>query len=130
MRKRLLIVDDERTIRFALSRYLARRGYDVDTTGEEAEARRLMSLHSYDFALLDLRLGASGGLEGLALVRFLRERAPQTKVALLTAYGSPEVALEARRCGADLLIEKPVSLPEIDRIVREQIESQPPEAGA
>ena len=126
-RRRLLIVDDEPTIRFALSRYLSRRGFEVDATGEDGEARALMSACSYDFALLDLRLGGSGGYEGFALVRFLRERAPGTKIALLTAYGSPEVANEARRCGANMLIEKPVSLQEIDRILREHVEAPGPE---
>ncbi|HUO86893.1 MAG TPA: response regulator, partial [Thermoanaerobaculia bacterium] len=55
---------------------------------------------------------------GLEVVRRIRERSPRTRIVLLTAYGSPDVAVEARRLGADSLLAKPQPLASLDEHLR------------
>lgn len=117
MTKRILVIDDERTILFAIRSYFSRFGYDVDCARELEEAEALLAHRSYDIVIADLRLTGSSGREGLEIVRFLRERSPQSPIVLLTAYGSPEIELEAAELGANAFLQKPKPLAELADIV-------------
>jgi DNA-binding response OmpR family regulator len=117
MTKRILIVDDERTILFAIRSYFNRFGYEVDCARELEEAEALLAHRRYDIVIADLRLTGSSGREGLDVIRFLRERSPQSPIVLLTAYGSPEIELEAAELGANAFLQKPKPLSELADIV-------------
>jgi len=115
--KRLLLVDDEETIVFAMSRYFSARGFAVDTARELNDARDLLSRGEYAAAIVDLRLTGVQGLEGLDVLRHIQEHCPRTRAILLTAYGSPDLDREARKWGADLVLSKPQPLPDLAQLL-------------
>lgn len=108
---RMLIIDDEYGLRFALSDFFRGLGYEVDAAAEREEAEALLENAVYEVVIADLRLSGTFGIEGLDLVEATRHACPTTRVVLLTANGSPEIAIEARRRGAAVCLQKPVSLP-------------------
>ena len=113
---RILIVDDEEPILFAMREYFAAKGWTVDCARETQEAEVLLSLNDYGVAILDLRLSGTPGAEGLDLIESVHARSPQTRIILLTAYGSREIEAEAFRRGADAFLHKPKPLSEVARI--------------
>ena len=117
MAQRLLLIDDEEPILFALREYFTAYGYDVDCAREMEEAEALLANVPYAGVIADLRLTGSHGAEGLEIIGYVRERCPWTRIIILTAYGSPEVEAEARRRGVDSFLHKPKPLPEVAQIV-------------
>jgi DNA-binding NtrC family response regulator len=111
---RLLIIDDEEAISFALWDYLGRSGFRVDRarTREEAEAL-LAGPEPYDLVLADLRLSSRDPRGGLDLLGRAHERSPGVAIILLTAYGSGEVEAELSRFGNAVLLAKPQPLARI-----------------
>jgi len=107
----MLIIDDEYGLRFALSDFFRGIGYDVDSAAEREEAEALLANEVYAVVIADLRLSGTFGIEGLDLVEATRHACPTARVVLLTANGSPEIEIEARRRGAAICLQKPVSLP-------------------
>jgi len=126
---RLLIVDDEAAILFALGDYLSRRGYRVDRARSREEAERLLGDVRYDLVIADLRLGTAEPRGGLQVLRRAREGQPRAKTILLTAYGSDEVEAELAALGTGRLLWKPQPLPRISEVVAELLEFQCPESG-
>jgi len=122
--KRLLIVDDEETIRFALTRYFGRLHFQVDCASELEEAEALVVYTCYDLVIADLSLTAGGSSEGLEILRLLRTACPATRVILLTAYGTPAVEREAMRRGADVFLHKPQPLDDLARIAQQLLGAQ------
>jgi DNA-binding response OmpR family regulator len=118
---RLLIVDDEEPILFALKDYFSARSYEVDCATARDEAEALIARHAYSAVIADLRL-AGDGHEGLELVGFTAGRSPATHVIVLTAYGSPEVESAARGHGAEAFLHKPIPLAELERVVAGLVE--------
>jgi DNA-binding response OmpR family regulator len=120
MRRRLLIVDDEPAILFALSSYLERREYEIDTAETLEEAASLLAANDYDVVMTDLRLSSRDGKaeEGLEVLRVVRKTRPRARTILLTAYGSPQIEAEATALGLDVYLEKPLPLAELDRLVQ------------
>jgi DNA-binding response OmpR family regulator len=112
----VLLVDDERAIAQPIAAYLGQRGWITDIACEPEEAEALAMHRRYDLAILDLCLTPWGGSEGLAVLRELRERCPGAVIIVLSAYVSAEADEEARRCGADAILRKPQSLPELARL--------------
>lgn len=121
---RLLIVDDEEPIRFALREYFSARGYAVDSAQEIEEAEAMINATSYDVVIADLRLTGIHGAEGLELVEYVRQRCP-AKVILLTAYGTPEIERAAYARGAAGFLHKPTPLAAIAELVAKVAESGP-----
>jgi DNA-binding response OmpR family regulator len=115
--KRILVIDDERTILFAIRSYFNRYGYEVDCARELEEAEALLSHRQYDIVIADLRLTGSSGREGLDVVRFIRERCPSSPIVMMTAYGTPEIELEAVELGARAFLQKPKPLAELAEVI-------------
>ena len=115
MTKRILIVDDEATIRMSLVEALGAEGYEVADaeTGEEALA--MCHGGGFDLLLSDLKLP---GISGLEMLKALRLQQQQLPVILMTAYGDVDTAVAAMRLGAYDYITKPFKLAEIKRQVR------------
>ena len=116
---KMLVVDDEESIRDALRAYFTSRGYEVNCAQELVEAQALMGGVDYEVAIVDLRLTGIGGSEGLDVVSSLRERNPTADIVLLTAHGTPAIEAEARRRGADAFLHKPQRLREVAQVVFE-----------
>jgi DNA-binding response OmpR family regulator len=117
--KKLLIVDDEETIRHGVKRYFSRHGFTVDCARELEEAEALATFNDYDLVIVDLSLREHDGTEGLEVVRFVRSRHPRTRVIVLTAHGTPAVEREAIRRGCDRFLQKPKPLSELAKIADE-----------
>ena len=117
MKRRILIVDDESAILFAIRSYFSRCGYEVDCARELEEAEALLENRKYDIVIADLRLTGSGGREGLEVLRFFRQRSPESPIVMLTAFGSPELEMEAVELGANAFLQKPKPLAELADIV-------------
>ena len=122
---RLLVVDDEESICFSMSEYFSLQGYKVDTASEVEEAEKLLGAIDYRVVIQDLRLTMTSNHDGLEMIRLIREHHPQTRIIILTAYGSPEIEEEARRCGADAFLRKPKPLSQVAQIVQGLLESPP-----
>lgn len=108
---KLLIVDDEASVRVVLKNALKHEGYAVQTAGSGAEAMRLIEAEIFDLLLLDLQMEP---VDGLTVFNFARRRDPYLVVIILTAYGTVESAVEALRLGAFDYLFKPTS-PDIIR---------------
>ena len=114
---RLLIVDDEAAIRFALSEYFRGNGWSVDSAAEKEEAEALLACTEYAVVIADLRLTGFSGVEGLDIIQLSRHLRPETRVVLLTGNGTPELEAEARRRGADAFLHKPLPLARLEAVI-------------
>ena len=119
----MLIVDDEGSICFSMSEYFGLHGYKVDTANELDEAERLIENNKYEVAILDLRLGLAHNADGLIIIKLLHERRPETRIVVLTAYGSAEMEDEARQLGADAFLRKPKPLSQVAQVIQGLLDS-------
>lgn len=115
---RMLVVDDEEPILFAMREYFTSLGFQVDCVRELEPAQALLAEERYLVVIADLRLSGSGSREGLEMVSYVRRLYPKTAIVVLTAYGSPEVESEARNRGTDAFLHKPKPLREVAEIVQ------------
>jgi two-component system, NtrC family, response regulator PilR len=114
-----LIVDDERDIRELLVVTLGRMGLRTDTAPNLGTAREMLGTVAYDLCLTDMRLPDGSGLE---LVSEISTRFPNTPVAVITAYGNVEAAVEALKAGAFDFVSKPVDINVLRRLVRQALD--------
>jgi two-component system, response regulator RegA len=106
----ILLVDDDEVFRNRLARAFSDRGYDVRTGGDFDAAMASARDDSPEFAVIDLKMPGRGGLD---LVRALHELDPQTKIVVLTGYGSIATAIDAVRLGATYYLSKPADADDI-----------------
>jgi len=97
MKFSILIVDDEPSQRQFISGSLAKE-YEVVTAANGIEASQLLSHRGFSLVITDERMP---GMSGIELVRWMREKSPETPIIVLTAYGSIETAVEAIKLGAE-----------------------------
>jgi len=117
--KRVLVVDDEADIRELLDMTLVRMGLAADCVGSVAEATALLAEQTYRLCLTDMRMPDG---DGLALVKLIGERYPHLPVAVITAHGSMENAVQALKAGAFDYLSKPVSLGQLRALVKSAID--------
>lgn len=115
MNERLLIAEDEVTLRESLKRVLMRDGYQVDAVGSAEAALTNIGETSYDLVITDIVLP---GIDGIELLRQIKEGYPEQIVIVITAYASIETAVSALRAGAYDYVIKPIIHEEIKRIVK------------
>lgn len=120
---KLLIVDDEESICFSMREYFSQHGFKVDTAREIEEAEGLIKGTDYQVVIQDLRLGVDTRPDGLEIIKLVHEQNPETRIVVLTSYGSPEAEAEARRAGADAFLRKPKPLSQVAQVVQGLIES-------
>ena len=117
----VLLVDDDRAFRTAMSRELERLGFRVAVAGDGGDALRCLAEAQPEVVLLDLRLPDMGGLEVLKLIR---ERSPAADVIMLTGHGTIDTAIEAIRAGAFDYVAKPCPLDELEVRIQRALERQ------
>lgn len=120
MPEKILLVDDERLVRWSIRDRLTREGFEVDEAEGLVPAKSRMSADFYDLVILDHRLPDGSGLETLPLL--VRE-APETAVIMLTAYGTVEQAVRAIKSGAFDYLTKPVDMDELVAVVGRALET-------
>ena len=103
---RILVVDDDRAVRQVLELHLSRPGYDIALASSAEEALVALADRPVDIVFTDVNMPGMGGLE---LLRTLKESCPETRVVVMTGYGSVEDAVDAMKAGANDYIIKPVS---------------------
>jgi len=121
--RNLLVVDDEESICFSMSEYFSQHGFKVDTARELEEAEKLIKTTDYKVIIQDLRLGLTRQPDGLEIIKLVHKRNPDTRIVVLTSYGSPEAEEAARRVGADAFLRKPKPLSQVAQVVQGLIES-------
>jgi two-component system response regulator PilR (NtrC family) len=104
---RLLVVDDEPDLRTLYELTLLREGYDVECAGSVAEAWDMLAERSFALVITDMRLPDGSGLD---LLQRMEAAGRQEKAMVITAYASPENAVEALKAGAYDYLTKPVDL--------------------
>ncbi|TAA10982.1 sigma-54-dependent Fis family transcriptional regulator [Pseudoxanthomonas winnipegensis] len=114
-----LIVDDERDIRELLTLTLGRMGIRIDTAANLGEARALLARNAYDLCFTDMRLPDGNGIE---LVGEISRQFPKTPVAMITAFGNVELAVEALKAGAFDFVSKPVDINVLRGLVKHALE--------
>lgn len=124
MTQRALIVDDEPDIRELLEITLGRMKLDTRCARNVAEAREWLAREPFDLCLTDMRLPDGTGQE---LVQLIQQRYPQTPVAMITAYGSLETAINALKAGAFDFLTKPVDLARLRELVATALRLRSPQ---
>ena len=105
--KSILVVDDEQNFVFLLDRVLTKRGYKVQTASNGEEALRLFEQEPFDLALIDIRMGP---VDGLSLLGELKQRLPEIKAIMMTAYPTLDTRNRSFQKGAAAYFTKPVDL--------------------
>lgn len=116
---RLLIVDDELSLREFLTIFLRKEGHEIEVAGNGQRALDLLDEQAFDIVLTDLRMPKLGGLE---LLDGIRARGLDTQVIVMTAFSTTETALDAMRRGAYDYIVKPFKLDEVRLVVQKCLE--------
>ncbi|MBJ6138650.1 sigma-54-dependent transcriptional regulator [Marinobacter litoralis] len=118
-----LIVDDEPDIRSLLEITLGRMGITTYTAADLSSARALLEEHKPQLCLTDMNLPDGNGIE---LVQWIQQHSPSTPVAVITAYGSMDTAIESLKAGAFDFVSKPVELPRLRELVNSALKLSEP----
>ena len=121
MRSRILVVDDELSMREFVSILLEREGYEVVTAADALTALERLSASEIDLVISDVQMP---GLSGLDLLARIKEQTPDTAVLLITAFSTAEQAVEAMKLGAYNYLAKPFKVDELKVQVRNALEKR------
>src|ERR1700704_1265251 len=116
---RILIVDDEAMMADSLRQHLADEGYSVDTAATGAEGLERFDQGGHQLAICDLQLP---DMDGLDVMRHMKDARPTTEVLVVTGYGSVQTAGEATKAGAFYFVEKPFDFEELQPLVEKALE--------
>ncbi len=114
-RGRVLVVDDDASVCWALEQAVKAEGYAATVAADAAAARRALARSRPDVVITDVRMPGESGLD---LLRHLREAHPELPVIVMTAYGTMETAVEAVRAGAFDYLAKPLDLDRVGELLR------------
>ena len=117
-RARVLVVDDEASIRDLLSKTLALAEYDVDTAADASTALGRVRASEYDLLIADLRMP---GMDGLTLIRQVKRIRSELPVIIITGFSSESSAIEAVNLGVAGYLRKPFRVPEVLEAARRAI---------
>lgn len=118
----ILVVDDEDSIRTIITDALIQQGHNVQGAATSDQALHLCEKTGFNLVLLDLKI--LGAMDGIELLKTIRQRWPQTIVIMLTGYGTLDSAITALRAGAFDYLTKPVSIAQIVESVERGLEKQ------
>lgn len=118
---KILIVDDDHSIRDILGKHLIERGYKVFEAEDGIQAIKILQTESFDVVITDIKMPRVNGIE---VLKFTKENYPDTEVIMMTAYGEMQVAIEAMKMKAYDFLLKPFSFEEICIRVEHAIEKR------
>jgi len=118
---KILVVDDDESIRKTLATILEEKGYDVDTAENGKEAIEKTNAEFYNLALLDIRLP---DMEGTKLLAAMKETTPPMVKIIVTGYPSLHNAIEAVNKGADAYVIKPLNIDSVLSLIKTHLERQ------
>jgi two-component system, NtrC family, response regulator PilR len=119
--KRILVVDDEQSMRELLAIMLKKEGFEVLTAESRAVAAAVLGQGPVDLVITDVKLPDGDGIE---ILRHVKAASPETVVIVITAFGSTETAVAALKLGAHDYLLKPFDVDELKIVVRNALESQ------
>ncbi len=119
--ERILIADDEESMRWVLERALRREGYEVTAVADGEAALQALKAEPFSLAFLDIRMP---GPDGLALLDMVRELRLETYVIIITAHGTMKTAIEAMQRGAYDYLPKPFDLDQVTLLTRRALEAR------
>jgi DNA-binding NtrC family response regulator len=120
-KRKILIVDDELSVRQSLGEWFLEDGFEVETAEDGNVALQKMEHGPYDIVLVDLKMP---GMDGIALQKRIREIDSRATVIILTAYASVDTAVEALKLGAFDYVTKPVDPDDLSNLVRNALRQQ------
>ncbi|MDX9746042.1 MAG: sigma-54 dependent transcriptional regulator [Syntrophales bacterium] len=120
--RRILIVDDDPSMRLALSETLESCGYEVESADNGSEALKKFQGRPFEVVVTDMRMPRMGGME---VLKGVKKISPRTPVILITAYGTVSTAVEAMKEGASEFIMKPFSLDDLQGVVKNVLANSP-----
>lgn len=112
--QRILVADDEESIRWVLSKALKKKGFKVDLAEDGKQALNMFRSNDYDLAVLDIKMP---GIQGLELLKQMQEEFPEVLVVIMTAESTMENAVAAMKNGAYDYLTKPFDLDALDAII-------------
>ena len=119
MNGRILVVDDDPSLRRVLQVQLEQEGYEVAVTASAQQTLSVLQLRQFDLVITDLKMP---GMSGLELLKHARLQYPNTIIIMLTAFGTVDTAVEAMKAGAYDYLTKPVHQDEMSVVVRRALE--------
>jgi DNA-binding NtrC family response regulator len=121
IRPKILVVDDDESIRLTMKVILEDEGYLVDMAVNGREAIKMTQKTNYNLALLDIRLP---DIEGVELLKLIKDGLPRLRKIMVTGYPSVQNAVAALNKNADAYLIKPVNLDELLTVVKSQLKLQ------
>ncbi|MFQ3675119.1 MAG: response regulator, partial [Endomicrobiia bacterium] len=118
---KILVIDDEQGIRDMVSYTLLKEGYAVFTAANGAEGVEQVIKNDIDVAITDIKMP---GMDGIEVLKKIKEVKPEVEVIVATGYGSTETAVESLRKGAYDYINKPFNIDELSSLVSKAIEKK------
>jgi len=118
---RILVVDDDESIRNTMKTILEDEGYIVDIAATGSEALTKTDKTTYNIAMLDIRLP---DMEGVELLKLMKGTVPKTRKIMVTGYPSMQNAISALNKNADAYLVKPINVEKLLSIVKEQLKIQ------
>lgn len=118
-KEKILIVDDEKSIRDFLEIMLKKEGYRLASASSGEEALKLVNQINYDLVISDVRMK---GMSGVELLKSIKEITPETVVLMVTAYASVDTAIDAMKAGAYDYIAKPFKIEEVKHIIKNALD--------
>ena len=119
--EKILVVDDEQSLREVLSIMLKRTGYAVTSVADGEEAIELLNKDIFDLVITDLRMPK---IDGMEVLKAAKSASPETVVLIITAFASADSAVEAMKRGAYDYLTKPFQVDEVQLIIRNALEKR------
>lgn len=121
--RNVLVVDDDETLLASWRRQIS-RDRTCSTANDIASARQLAQKHAFDLAIIDLRIGASSGID---LIKHLKRDLPELLVVLCSGYLSVTAAVAGVQAGADIVVFKPITFKELLHTIEKHDQEEVPE---
>ena len=117
----IMVVDDELIVRESLKGWLEKFGYGVDTAEDALDALEKLERESYDVLLVDIKMP---GMDGIELLKKVKEDQPDVIVVMITAHGSIESAIEAMKSGARDYLMKPFDPEDLELLIEKLVQTK------
>src|SRR5208283_1724051 len=116
---KILVVDDEQSLRDFLAILLKKEGHDVVTAVNGTDALKAIQAEIFDLVISDMKMP---GVDGIGVLKTIKEISPETVVIMVTAFATAETAVEAMKLGASDYIIKPFKVDELKLIINSSLE--------